>query len=143
MMTSADTAALLGGIPVRNTPLPTYNMIGPEEKAAVMEVLDDGELSGFIAYSGKEFWGGKRVQALEAAFRQRFDIGHAIAVNSATSGLHCALAATGIGPGDEVIVPPYTMSASATAVLFTGAVPVFATTPMPLSALTWRPTKRR
>lgn len=124
-MTSADTAALLGGIPVRNTPLPTYNTIGAEEKAAVMEVLDDGELSGFIAYSGKEFWGGKRVQALEAAFRQRFGVAHAIAVNSATSGLHCALAATGIGPGDEVIVPPYTMSASATAVLFTGAVPVF------------------
>lgn len=125
-MTASDTLALLGGTPVRGTPLPSYNTIGAEEKAAVMAVLDDGELSGFIAYNGKEFWGGKRVQALEAAFREYFAVKHAVSVNSATSGLHCALAATGIGPGDEVIVPPYTMSASATAVLFTGAVPVFA-----------------
>lgn len=124
-MTDVDTLALLGGTPVRDKPLPPYNTIGAEEKAAVMEVLDGGELSGFIAYNGKEFWGGRRVRALEEAFRNRFGIGHAIAVNSATSGLHCAVAATGVGPGDEVIVPPYTMSASATAVLFTGAVPVF------------------
>ena len=124
-MKPTDTPALLGGIPVRDKPLPPYNTIGAEEKAAVMEVLDDGELSGFIAYAGKEFWGGKRVQAVEEAFRRRFGVAHAISVNSATSGLHCALAATGIGPGDEVIVPPYTMSASATAVLFTGAVPIF------------------
>lgn len=124
-MSDADLAALLGGSPVRDKPLPPYNMIGAEEKAAVMDVLECGELSGFIAYAGKEFWGGRKVLSLEKAFCSRFGTTHAIAVNSATSGLHCALAATGIGPGDEVIVPPYTMSASATAVLYTGAVPIF------------------
>ena len=51
--------AILGGSPVRSDPLPTYNMIGSEEKKAVMDVLDSGELSGFIASDGKEFWGGK------------------------------------------------------------------------------------
>lgn len=117
--------AILGGSPVRSDPLPTYNMIGSEEKKAVMDVLDSGELSGFIASDGKEFWGGKSVLALEEAFKKKFSVGYAVAVNSATSGLHCALYAAGISPGDEVIVPPYTMSASATTVLFSGGVPIF------------------
>ena len=117
--------AILGGAPVRSRPLPTYNTIGDEEKKAVLEVLDSGELSGFIAYNGKEFWGGRAVLALEKAFVTRFKVNFAVAVNSATSGLHCALYAAGVSPGDEVIVPPYTMSASATTVLFSGAVPIF------------------
>lgn len=125
-MNSTDTLALLGGTPVNSTPLPVYNTIGAEEKAAVLAVLDGGELSGFVATPNEQFWGGSRVRALEAAFCQRFGTKHAIAVNSATSGLHCAVAATDVGPGDEVIVPPYTMSASATVILFTGAVPIFA-----------------
>jgi dTDP-4-amino-4,6-dideoxygalactose transaminase len=118
--------ALLGGEPVNAEPPRPYNTIGSKEKAAVMEVLESGELSGFIASPGKEFWGGSRVQALEAAFRDRYGVEHALAVNSATSGLHCAMAALDLGPGDEVIVPPYTMSATATAPFMLGALPVFA-----------------
>lgn len=125
-MSNGDIPALLGGRPVRSKPLPRYNTIGAEEKAAVMRVLDDGELSGFIAYNGPEFYGGREVRGLEEDFCNFFDMPHAVAVNSATSGLHCAVAAMGVGPGDEVICPPYTMSASATSVLMTGAVPVFA-----------------
>lgn len=125
-MNQSNTLAILGGLPVRETPVPHYNTIGAEEKKAVMDVLDSGELSGFIAYPGKEFWGGPRVQALEARFREMFGVKHALSVNSATSGLHAALSAMSIGPGDEVIVPPYTMSASATMVLMCGAVPIFA-----------------
>lgn len=125
-MTSREPLALLGGMPVRARPLPAYNTIGAAEKAAVMAVLESGELSGFVASPGDHFWGGREVHALERAFCDRFGTRHAIAVNSATSGLHCAVAAMGTGPGDEVIVPPYTMSASATAILMTGAVPVFA-----------------
>lgn len=121
-----STLALLGGEPLRPGGQPPYNTIGEAEKAAVMRVLDDGELSGFVATPGDLFWGGKQVRALEEAFRQRFGVKHAIAVNSATSGLHCAVSAMGVGPGDEVIVTPYTMSASATAILMTGATPVFA-----------------
>ncbi len=124
---SADaTLALLGGAPVNGDPLPAYNTIGAAEKEAVMKVLDGGELSGFVASPGEQFWGGPCVRALEDAFRERFGCAYAVSVNSATSGLHCAVAATGTGPGDEVIVPPYTMSASATVILMTGAVPIFA-----------------
>lgn len=118
--------ALLGGIPLNQETPPPYNTIGDEEKAAVMRVLEVGELSGFVASPGDQFWGGEQVQALEEAFRRHFGVQYAIAVNSATSGLHCAVAALGVGPGDEVIVPPYTMTATATAPLMMGAVPVFA-----------------
>lgn len=123
---SVEKLALLGGIPVRKEPLPTYNTIGDAEKKAVMEVLDCGELSGFVAGAIEPFWGGKRVRALEESFKKHFGVKHAIAVNSATSGLHCAVSATGIGSGDEVITSPYTMAASATCVLMCGAVPIFA-----------------
>ena len=125
-MASTDLPALLGGAAVNPTPLPKYKSIGEEEKAAVMEIMDSGELSSFAAQPNAEHFGGRYVTALEDAYCERFGVKHAIAVNSATSALHAAVAATGVGPGDEVIVPPYTMTASATAVLFTGAVPVFA-----------------
>lgn len=125
-MMAADSLALLGGTPVNGQPAPRYNTIGEAEKKAVMEVLDSGELSGFVAAPGDWFWGGRRVRALEEAFRTHFGVSHAIAVNSATSGLHAALMAMDLGPGDEAIVSPYTMHASATMIVMCGAVPIFA-----------------
>ena len=118
--------ALLGGQPVRKEPWPRYNTIGDEEKRAVMEVMDSGVLSSFIAVWGPEFYGGPRVQRLERAVEEYFDVKHAVSVNSATSGLYAAIGAAGVGPGDEVIVSPYTMSASATCAIAYHAVPVFA-----------------
>ncbi len=123
---SNDLAALLGGAPVRDQPMPVYNTIGEEEKKAVMEVLDSGVLSGFAAQPNDDHLGGPVVRGLEDSFCTTFGTRYAIAVNSATSALHAAVSAMKVGPGDEVIVPPYTMTASATAVLFTGAVPIFA-----------------
>ena len=121
-----STLALLGGKPIRSTPFPTYNSIGSEEKRAVMEVMDTGVLSEFIASWNANFFGGKKVQALEAAWCDYFSVAHAVSLNSATSGLYAAVGAAGVGPGDEVIVSPYTMSASATAALIYGGIPVFA-----------------
>lgn len=121
-----ENLALLGGSPVNTLPAPVYNTIGDAEKRAVMEVLDTGELSGFVAAPGDWFWGGKRVRALEEAFKDHFGVKYAVAVNSATSGLHAGLMAMDIGPGDEVIVSPYTMHASATMIVMCGAVPIFA-----------------
>lgn len=118
--------ALLGGRPVRNRPFPAYNTIGAEEKAAVAQVLDSGVLSQFLGTWSPDFYGGPRVQTLERAWEEHFGVRHAVSVNSATSGLYAAIGAAGIGPGDEVIVSPYTMSASATAALVYGGVPVFA-----------------
>lgn len=118
--------ALLGGPPVRTKPFPIYNSIGQEEKRAVNEVLDSGNLSQFLGTWSPGFYGGPRVQKLEREWADRFGFKHAISVNSATSGLFAALGAAGVGPGDEVIVSPYTMSCSAVGALIYGATPVFA-----------------
>ncbi|MBI4680524.1 MAG: DegT/DnrJ/EryC1/StrS family aminotransferase [Nitrospirae bacterium] len=120
-----EKLALLGGSPVRSEPYPPYNTIGDEEKKLAMEVLNSGILSGFVARGNEQFYGGKYVNELESLFCRRFDAGYAVSFNSATSGLHGALMAAGVGPGDEVIVPPYSMSATAAVVLMCYAVPVF------------------
>lgn len=118
--------ALFGGKKIRNRPFAVGTRIGKEERSRVKAVLDSGMLSGFIAKAGDHFLGGKQVKELESLIRGHFKANHAVTVNSATAGLHVALGACGIGPGDEVIVPPYTMSASATAILMVNAVPIFA-----------------
>jgi len=118
--------ALLGGSKVREKSFITLPVIGDSEKRRVLNVLDEGVLSGFIADNSDAFLGGCQVRELEASVCQYFNVKHTIAVNSATAGLHAALAALGIGPGDEVIVTPYTMSATATAIVMANGVPVFA-----------------
>jgi len=118
--------AINGGTPVRDTPFPRYNTIGDEEKRAVMEVLDSGVLSGFLGTWSPAFYGGTKVQQLERDWEAFFGVRHAVTVNSATSGLYAAVGAAGVGPGDEVIVSPYTMTASASAAVVYGAIPVFA-----------------
>lgn len=69
---------------------------------------------------------GPKVAAFENAFAQRHAVKHALATTSCTTGLHLILAALGIGPGDEVIVPAFTWVATANVVLYCGATPVFA-----------------
>jgi Predicted pyridoxal phosphate-dependent enzyme apparently involved in regulation of cell wall biogenesis len=118
--------AIAGGKPLRNTPFPVYRTIGSEEQAAVAAVLESGELSGFLGTWSPSFHGGPNVQRLERDWESFFKVKHAVAVNSATSGLYAAVGAAGVGPGDEVIVSPYTMTASASAAIVYGAIPVFA-----------------
>jgi len=118
--------AINGGDPVRVKPFPAYNTIGPEEKEAVTKVLDSGILSNYLGCWHENFYGGPEVKALEKEWAEYFGVKHAIAVNSCTSGLYCAVGATSVEPGEEVIVSPYTMSASATAPLIYNAIPVFA-----------------
>jgi dTDP-4-amino-4,6-dideoxygalactose transaminase len=120
------TLAIHGGRPVRTRPFPPYRVIGAEEKAAVNAVLDSGILSKYLGCWHEDFYGGPEVQALEREWAAYFGVKHALAVNSATSGLYAAVGATGVDPGEEIIVSPYTMSASATAPLIFNAVPVFA-----------------
>ena len=69
---------------------------------------------------------GPRTHEFERRFAEAIGAQHAVAVSSCTSALHLAYLAAGIGPGDEVIVPSCTMVATAAAVLYTGATPVFA-----------------
>lgn len=88
--------------------------LGAEERAAVLAVLDSGQLAQ-----------GQRVEAFERAFAERIGVRHAVAVNSGTAALYVALQAHGIGPGDEVITTPFTFGATANTVLALGARPVF------------------
>ena len=118
--------AINGGKPVRTKPFPAYVTIGEEEKKAVCDVIDSGCLSKYLGAWHEQFNGGVQVRALEEEWANYFGAKHAIAVNSCTSGLYCAVGASGVEPGEEIIVSPYTMSASATAPLVYNAIPVFA-----------------
>jgi perosamine synthetase len=118
--------ALLGGTPTIGEPLRPYRTMSARERQAVIDVVDSDCLSGFYGSWGDQFLGGPKVREFEQAWAKRFGCRHAISVNSATSGLVAAIGAAQVGPGDEVIVPPYTMSATAIAPLAYGGVPVFA-----------------
>ncbi|MDD3463391.1 MAG: DegT/DnrJ/EryC1/StrS family aminotransferase [Sulfurospirillaceae bacterium] len=118
--------AINGGEKLRTKPFPAYNNIGVEEEDAVLRVLRSGKLSTYLGAWHEDFYGGTEVRALESEWAEYFKVKHAISVNSATSGLICAVGACGIEAGDEVIVSPYTMSASAVAPLFYGGIPIFA-----------------
>jgi len=118
--------AINGGEKIRTELFPFYKTVGQEEIRAVTAVLESGILSKYLGAWHEDFYGGPQVQAFEQEWATLYGVKHAVSVNSNTSGLIAALGAIGIGPGDEVIVSPYSMSISATAPLFYGAVPVFA-----------------
>jgi len=94
-------------------------MIGKEEIDAVTEVLKSGILT---EKSGM----GPRVLEFEKDYAKYVGAKHAVAVNSGTAALHCALLVAGVKAGDEVIIPSFTFHATAEVVLMTGAEPVFA-----------------
>lgn len=125
-MFKSNNLALNGGGKVINTSFTKYNTIGREEKSAVLQVLESGELSKFLGEWDPDFFGGTKVQEFERKCECFFKVKHAIVVNSWTSGLIAAIGAIGIEPGDEIILSPWTMSASATAILHWNAIPVFA-----------------
>jgi 8-amino-3,8-dideoxy-alpha-D-manno-octulosonate transaminase len=115
--------ALDGGSPVRTTPLPAGRglaLLGEEERAAVLDVVESRSL---FRYYGPNLLG--KVEAFERALCETLGSRHAVAVSSGTAALRAALAALGIGCGDEVIVPCFTFIATVNAVIVAGAVPVF------------------
>ena len=116
--------AIQGGLPEITEPFPPYRSIGKEEIEAANRVLNSGVLYGFIGAPGPAFYGGPEIQALEHEASELFGVRHVVAVNSWTSGLVAAVGAIGIEPGDEVIVTPWTMVATATSILHWNAIPV-------------------
>jgi perosamine synthetase len=137
--------AILGGEPVRNTPFLVEPMIDGDEEALVVQAIRDRNFSRYIgspapdiektlrltsadAEAIGDYWhflGGPNVRAFSAEFARAFDVPYCIPINSATTGLSVALAACGVGPGDEVIVPAISYTATGSAPLMYHAIPVF------------------
>lgn len=109
--------AIDGGPPVRTTPFPPWPFVTKEEKAAVNEVLDSGDINYHRGLKGIEF---------ERVFADLIGTEYALTCNSGTSALHMAVGALRLEPHHEVICPSFTFGASATAVVMAGARPVFA-----------------
>lgn len=121
-----EELALFGGTQAIQKEFKHYNSIGNEEVQAARQVIESGVLSQFLGVWHEDFYGGPKVREFERNCEMFFDVKHAITVNSATSGLIAAVGAIGIEPGDEIIVSPWTMCASATSILHWNAIPVFA-----------------
>ena len=107
--------AINGGTPLRTIPYPVWPVYDETEKQAILEVLESRQ------------WGtlGPCVLAFEKEFAEYLGAARVQTVNSGTVSLEVILRALGIGPGDEVIIPPYTFIATATAVLMVGAMEEF------------------
>jgi len=89
-------------------------VLGPREEELVLEVLRSGQLSL-----------GPMLPAFEEGFARRLGVAHASAVSSGTAGLHLALRAVGVTDGDEVVTSPFSFVASANAIVYERATPVF------------------
>jgi dTDP-4-amino-4,6-dideoxygalactose transaminase len=108
--------AINGGTAVRTEPFQTWPIWDEREEQGLLRALRSGE------------WGigGEETERLEHELAEAVGTDYALSVTNGTASLEAALHAAGIGYGDEVIVPPYTFIATATAVLLVGAIPIFA-----------------
>jgi perosamine synthetase len=140
-----DDLALLGGPKVRTAPWLVEPMVDEDEERMVLAAMRDKCFSRYIGASAPDiettlrmssaeaarvddywhFLGGPNVRAFAAEFAAHHDVPFAVPVNAATTGIGVALAAAGVGPGDEVIVPAISYTATASAVLLFNAIPVF------------------
>ncbi|NUQ62505.1 MAG: DegT/DnrJ/EryC1/StrS family aminotransferase [Pirellulales bacterium] len=112
----ADQLAIQGGAPVRTKPFAGWPVFGESDQQALIAALQSGN------------WGklqGDQVRTFEKRFAEYHEARHGVAIVNGTVGLRLALLAAGIQAGDEVLVPPYTFLATASAVIEANAVPVF------------------
>ena len=130
-----DSLAILGGSPLRAKPFVVEPMIDEAEERLVLQAIREKNFSRYIglavgrdvlempsaeAAAISDYWhflGGPNVRAFAAEFAAKFDVPYAIPITSATAALSVVLAAAGVGPGDEVIVPAISFSATGNAVL--------------------------
>jgi perosamine synthetase len=119
-----NTLAVLGGRPLVDTSLKVgWPIVTEADKRAVMKVLNDGPLWALSTDAGLV---APEMSALEQEFAEYVGVAHALACNGGTAAIHMALAAAGVGPGDEVITSAFSFLATPVAVLHQSAVPVFA-----------------
>jgi len=112
-----DRLAIHGGDPVRRGEIDLKPALAPREMELVSKVIESRRVSSIDGPMTPDF---------EEKFSSYIGTEHGVTTNSGTSALHVAMAAAGLGPGDEVILPAYTYIASATSILHCNAVPVFA-----------------
>jgi len=125
--------ALFGGERTRTKAFPSWPMFDQREETALLEVLHSGKWWGYSYGEGvhstgrdtNEHHSRHRVTEFQEAFARMQGAQYGIGCATGTAALEIALKALGIGPGDEVIVPPYSFIATATAVLIVNAVPIF------------------
>ena len=113
-VTGSTGPALLGGPPVRRGPFPSWPVADAREEDALVRVI-----------RSRKWFRGENVSAFETAYASLTGAKHCLATANGTSALIASLGALGVGPGDEVIVPPYTFIATVNAVLMMRALPVF------------------
>ena len=116
--------AFFGGKPTLEK-LKPYRSISRSEITEVNKVLKSGKISCFYGSWEDGFLGGEKIQELESMWSKKFGINYSVSVNSNTSGLIAAIGAIGVSPGDEILVPSTSMSATAMAPLIYGAIPIF------------------
>src|SRR5579871_6519499 len=112
-----DELAILGGPRAVRESLPDFLPLDAREETAVLTSLRATPLT--------TLYGGHDVERFELAFSTRFGFPYSVAMSSGTASLHAAMAALGVGPGDEVITPTYSFVASVSVIVQQGAVPVF------------------
>lgn len=110
------TLAILGGTPVRTRAFPSWPLIGANDRQAWATALDDRQWCRL---------NGSRVDDFEKSFSRLLGVKHCTAMANGTVALFAALKALDIGPGDEVLVPPYTFVATINAILLCHALPIF------------------
>lgn len=104
-----------GGEPLRRRPFPSWPVYGPEDEQALLDVLHS-----------RQWFMGERIKEFERKFASFQEADFGIGISSGTTALQVALETVGLQPGDEVIVPAYTFIATATSVVSSGGIPIFA-----------------
>ena len=114
-----EKPALLGGKPIRTQPFPSWPIFGQLEERSLTSVLQSGKWNRSI---------GQYVNSFEKTYAEMMGAKYCLATANGTSALFTSLSALGVGPGDEVILPPYTFVATVNVVLLLHALPVFVDT---------------
>ena len=109
---------------MRRITMPGFEVFGDEERKEVRDVLDTGVLFRYGFDQARQ--GHWKAKTFELELAKRMGVNHCHLCSSGTAALSIALAACGVGAGDEVIVPPFTFIATIEAVLYAGGIPVFA-----------------
>jgi dTDP-4-amino-4,6-dideoxygalactose transaminase len=113
---ATDRLAVLGGKPVRKEPFPSWPVLGDNDRAAWSKVLEEGHWCRLDGHYANTF---------EKSYAELMGTSQCVATANGTSALYTSLNALDIGPGDEVLVPPYTFVATINVVLLQHALPIF------------------